>query len=295
MADAFDALMKSIADEADAKVDYAAMHAAVLQKAAAMRRRRAQFVRYGAMAATLVVLAGVGTLFLRARGDAARSGENAAPQTVEFSMGDQAVDMAPEGAPEEPAPGCVPESVCPTEKTGDAGVASGAGASNAARNEAGTPGAGISGHAAQEPLIAMSADELVSLCLAARTADDSAESALASFEWLYEPVSAGKGYRLLEIAADASGITYTYNRAAAETWNDEYAIFLPGDSLSGTRAETDAAGVFAPAETDVTAGAAGALIWALGGGEAVLTPGAGCTLKEAELREFCALRLVEIK
>ena len=88
MADAFDALMKSIADEADAKVDYAAMHAAVLQKAAAMRRRRAQFVRYGAMAATLVVLAGVGTLFLRARGDAARSGENAAPQTVEFSMGD---------------------------------------------------------------------------------------------------------------------------------------------------------------------------------------------------------------
>lgn len=158
-----------------------------------MRRRRAQFVRYGAMAATLVVLAGVGTLFLRARGDAARSGENAAPQTVEFSMGDQAVDMAPEGAPEEPAPGCVPESVCPTEKTGDAGVASGAGASNAARNEAGTPGAGISGHAAQEPLIAMSADELVSLCLAARTADDSAESALASFEWLYEPVSAGKG------------------------------------------------------------------------------------------------------
>lgn len=116
MADAFDALMKSIADEADAKVDYAAMHAAVLQKAAAMRRRRAQFVRYGAMAATLVVLAGVGTLFLRARGDAARSGENAAPQTVEFSMGDQAVDMAPEGAPEEPAPGCVPESVCPTEK-----------------------------------------------------------------------------------------------------------------------------------------------------------------------------------
>ena len=87
----------------------------------------------------------------------------------------------------------------------------------------------------------------------------------------------------------------TYNRAAAETWNDEYAIFIPGESLSGTRAETDAAGVFAPAETDVTAGAAGALTWALGGGEAVLTPGAGCTLKEAELREFCALRLVEIK
>ena len=70
MADAFDALMKSIADEADAKVDYAAMHAAVLQKAAAMRRRRAQFVRYGAMAATLVVLAGVGTLFLRQHADA---------------------------------------------------------------------------------------------------------------------------------------------------------------------------------------------------------------------------------
>ena len=111
MADAFDALMKSIADEADAKVDYAVMHAAVLQKAAAVRRRRAQFVRYGAMAATLVVLAGVGTLFLQARGDAARSGENAAPQAVEFSMGGQAADMAPEGAPEEPALGCVPESV----------------------------------------------------------------------------------------------------------------------------------------------------------------------------------------
>ena len=97
MADAFDALMKSIADEADAYVDYAVMHAAVLQKAAAVRRRRAQFVRYGAMAATLVVLAGVGTLFLQARGDAARSGENAAPQAVEFSMGGQAADMAPKG------------------------------------------------------------------------------------------------------------------------------------------------------------------------------------------------------
>ncbi len=292
MADAFDALMKSIADEADAKVDYAVMHAAVLQKAAAVRRRRAQFVRYGAMAATLVVLAGVGTLFLQARGDAARSGENAAPQAVEFSMGGQAADMAPEGAPEEPALGCVPESVCPTEKAGDAaGVAPSAGASNAARNEAGTPEVGISGHVAQEPLIAMSADELVSLCLAARTEG----GALASFEWLYEPASAGKGYRLLEIAADASGITYTYNRAAADTHDDEYSIFIPAASLSGMAAEVDTDGVFAPAEHDVTAGAAGALTWALGGGEAALTPRAGCTLKEAELREFCALRLVEIK
>ena len=260
MADAFDALMKSIADEADAKVDYAVMHAAVLQKAAAVRRRRAQFVRYGAMAATLVVLAGVGTLFLQARGDAARSGENAAPQAVEFSMGGQAADMAPEGAPEGPALGCVPE-------------------------------VGISGHVAQEPLIAMSADELVSLCLAARTEG----GALASFEWLYEPASAGKGYRLLEIAADASGITYTYNRAAADTHDDEYSIFIPAASLSGMAAEVDTDGVFAPAEHDVTAGAAGALTWALGGGEAALTPRAGCTLKEAELREFCALRLVEIK
>ena len=119
--------------------------------------------------------------------------------------------------------------------------------------------------------------------------------ALASFEWLYEPASAGKGYRLLEIAADASGITYTYNRAAADTYDDEYSIFIPAASLSGMAAEVDTDGVFAPAEHDVTAGAAGALTWALGGDEAALTPRAGCTLKEAELREFCALRLVEIK
>ena len=53
--------------------------------------------------------------------------------------------------------------------------------------------------------------------------------------------------------------------------------------------------MFTPAETDVAVDAAGALTWALGSGKAVLAPCAGCTLSEAELRAFCALRLVEIE
>ena len=79
MADKFDALMKTVADEADAKVDYVAMREAILQKAAAERRKRARFVRYGAMAATLVILAGAGTLFLHAKGGFNASMDNCAP------------------------------------------------------------------------------------------------------------------------------------------------------------------------------------------------------------------------
>ncbi|GEM_PF-760942 len=300
MADEFDKLMKCIADEADAKVDYAAMREAVLQKAAAERRKRMQIVRYGAMAATLVILAGAGTLFLRAKGGLARSAENAAPQAPECVPEDTGGgDMAPAlvCAPEEPLLGRVPESALATEKAGGEGAAADASAEVPAPNRADPTVSSFSGNAGPaETVAAQSAEELVSLCLAARTrAEDGApQAALASFEFLYAPADAAKGYRLMDVLADASGVTYTYNRAAAETYDDEYAVFVSAASLSGARAEADAEGIYAPAESDITVDAAGALTWALGGGEAALTPCAGCTLAEEELRALCALRLIEI-
>ena len=74
-----------------------------------------------------------------------------------------------------------------------------------------------------------------------------------------------------------------------------YALILPAVSLSGARAETDADGIYAPADALVSASAEGSLTWVLGGGEAKLEPYAGCTLSEAELRALCPLRLMEIE
>lgn len=299
MADEFDKLMKCIADEADAKVDYAAMREAVLQKAAAERHKRMQIVRYGAMAATLVILAGAGTLFLRAKGGLIRGAGNAAPQALECAPEDiGGSDMAPEPAcaPEEPLFSYESESALTTEKAGSEGAAAVRGPVPNANEPAPTVGS-FSGNAGPaETTAAQSAEELASLCLAARTrAEESApQAALASFEFLYAPAEAAEGYRLMDVLADASGVTYTYNRAAAETYDDEYAVFVSAASLSGARAEADAEGIYAPAESDITVDAAGALTWALGGGKAALTPCAGCTLAEEELLALCALRLVEI-
>lgn len=310
MADRFEELMKSIAEEADAKVEYAAMREAVLQKAAAARRRQVRFVRYGAMAATLVILAGVGTLFLKQKGGmnaTARDAEQAAPQAMEYSFADSADGIAPAGDPEMPeagnasvavpeeaeedavTSGALPESApvseSPEESDESFEATSGAnGLLEAVPSATGTPDA---------EAIAFSPEELCALCLTARA--DGADGALASFEFLYAPVETAEGYRLVDIVADCSGVTYTYNRAAAEASDDAYALILPAVSLYGARAETDADGVYAPADALVSASAEGSLTWILGGGEVKLEPYAGCTLSEAELRALCPLRLMEIE
>ncbi len=310
MADRFEELMKSIAEEADAKVEYAAMREAVLQKAAAARRRQVRFVRYGAMAATLVILAGVGTLFLKQKGGmnaTARDAEQAAPQAMEYSFADSADGIAPAGDPEMPeagnasvavpeeaeedavTSGALPESApvseSPEESDESFEATSGAnGLLEAVPSATGTPDA---------EAIAFSPEELCALCLTARA--DGADGALASFEFLYAPVETAEGYRLVDIVADCSGVTYTYNRVAAEASDDAYALILPAVSLYGARAETDADGVYAPADALVSASAEGSLTWILGGGEVKLEPYAGCTLSEAELRALCPLRLMEIE
>ena len=310
MADRFEELMKSIAEEADAKVEYAAMREAVLQKAAVARRRQVRFVRYGAMAATLVILAGVGTLFLKQKGGmnaTARDAEQASPQAMEYSFADSADGIAPAGDPEMPeagnasmavpeeaekdavTSGALPESApiseSPEESDESFEATSGAnGVHEIAPNATGTPDA---------VAVAFSPEELCALCLTARA--DGADGALASFEFLYAPVETAEGYRLVDIVADCSGVTYTYNRAAAEASDDAYALILPAVSLYGARAETDADGVYAPADALVSASAEGSLTWILGGGEAKLEPYAGCTLSEVELRALCPLRLMEIE
>ena len=311
MADRFEELMKSIAEEADAKVEYAAMREAVLQKAAVARRRQVRFVRYGAMAATLVILAGVGTLFLKQKGGmnaTARDREQALPQAVEQHFFDSADgNIAPAGDPETPeagnasvavpeeaekdavTSGALPESApiseSPEESDESFEATSGAnGLLEAVPSATGTPDA---------EAIAFSSEELRALCLTARA--DGADGALASFEFLYAPVETAEGYRLVDIVADCSGVTYTYNRAAAEASDDAYALILPAVSLSGARAETDADGIYAPADALVSASAEGSLTWVLGGGEAKLEPYAGCPLSEAELRALCPLRLMEIE
>jgi hypothetical protein len=61
MADKLDDLLKYAADQADAQVDYAAMHASVLKKAQAKKLAlRRNVIRYGSMAAAAVLLVTVG-------------------------------------------------------------------------------------------------------------------------------------------------------------------------------------------------------------------------------------------
>lgn len=182
-------------------------------------------------------------------------------------------------------PESAPISESPEESDESFEATSGAnGVHEIAPNATGTPDA---------VAVAFSPEELCALCLTARA--DGADGALASFEFLYAPVETAEGYRLVDIVADCSGVTYTYNRAAAEASDDAYALILPAVSLSGARAETDADGIYAPADALVSASAEGSLTWVLGGGEAKLEPYAGCTLSEAELRALCSLRLMEIE
>lgn len=68
-----DELLFSIADEANAQLDYAAMFAVVSKKAAA-RQRRAKFIKIGSMAAVLIMLVCVGTVWV----SMGASGENTA-------------------------------------------------------------------------------------------------------------------------------------------------------------------------------------------------------------------------
>lgn len=111
MAERFDELLRAVADRADAGVDYAAMHASILKKADAKKRAlRANVLRYGSVAAALVLLLGAG---LSIWGRASLMGKSAAPQEregilTESSRGTEDVDMY-SGAQEDPANGA-PES-----------------------------------------------------------------------------------------------------------------------------------------------------------------------------------------
>lgn len=65
--DKMDGILKNLADQADAGVDYAAMRAAIEKKRAQKRAQQARFIRYGSMAAAAAIVLGVGALYL-ARG-----------------------------------------------------------------------------------------------------------------------------------------------------------------------------------------------------------------------------------
>ncbi len=313
MADQFDLLMKSIADEADAKLDYSAMREAVLQKAAAQKRKRARTLRYGAMAASFVVLLGAGALFLTAQGgfgfDSAAN--EAAPQAADFLAApgsNGAFDDALEGAslssgPEESeqAPAPIPAGSVQNSSDGSASYAAHAeceedlpasvsGAYPAA-TKAPEKDLSSAGSAA-EPSggVVHTPGELEALY--ADTAD-STRAALPAAGWLYAPVAAPHGYRLLEITADVGGIAYRYNKAAAKVHDDEYTLFIPAASLSGTLPPLDGAGMYVPAEEAIST-ESGFLAWPLGDGSATLTPAAGCSLSLEELKAYCALRLTEL-
>lgn len=61
MADKLDEILKHVADQADAQVDYTAMHASVLKKAHAKKLAiRKNVIRYGSLAAAAVLLVTVG-------------------------------------------------------------------------------------------------------------------------------------------------------------------------------------------------------------------------------------------
>lgn len=75
-----DELLYSIADEANETVDYAAMLDAIRKKAAARKRVNA-IIKYGSMAAAFIVLAAVGSIWLRVSGaDNNASSNEAMPQ-----------------------------------------------------------------------------------------------------------------------------------------------------------------------------------------------------------------------
>lgn len=107
MPDKFDDIMRSVADEADARVDYDAMREAILRKNEKNSKRlRARIIRYGSMAAALAILLGAGAMLLKGGGGAntAESAEMSAlgeayPEEA-YSLGACADDTAEEAAVE---------------------------------------------------------------------------------------------------------------------------------------------------------------------------------------------------
>ena len=112
MADKFDDIMTTIANEANASIDYSAMREAILKKSEAKKRKQsASVIRYGSIAAAVALMLGIGTFIARG-GLGAKS---AAPQSQEMLMAESAAvtEGAPaamdEGAPRE-APAAAPAS-----------------------------------------------------------------------------------------------------------------------------------------------------------------------------------------
>ncbi|MBE5784461.1 MAG: hypothetical protein E7330_01535 [Clostridiales bacterium] len=230
MADAFERMMKEIADEADKTVDYAAMREAIMGKAAAGKRRRQHFIRYGAMAATAVILAGAGGLFLAS--GSMKSADLAAPESVEmrYTESSLASGSTAESCAEEPAAAPVPEAdtaqeCAPMESAVPA--ASSVPEMVETEQDSGLNGAplmpdgaiGVSG-TEEEPLLFYSTDDLVD-------AWKLGVGPLAAFDTLLVPANWAEGYRLMEITVEEQGISYRCNKAAAEVHNDEYTVFIP--------------------------------------------------------------------
>ncbi len=92
-----DALLYSIADEANDAIDYSAMLDAIRKKAAA-RKRMTAFIKYGSMAAAFIVLTAIGSIWLRVSGANDANSNECAPQEacMDVSM-DTVSDVAENG------------------------------------------------------------------------------------------------------------------------------------------------------------------------------------------------------
>lgn len=305
MADRFDELMKSIADQADARVDYAAMHDAILQKAAAeKRRKRTRILRYGAVAATFVVLVGVGSIFLHTGGvdlgaatkasDTPMAAPGAAPGTQEADTaspedamnGTAEAYLSPTDAEdaEVPAKGAIPQEAAPAATAAPPQEIEGVGPAACMDMDD-----CLRGFASEAEAYAhvFTVEELAALCRDARENG----GPMDGFEWLYAPIDEPEGYRLVEIAAGERGIAYRFNRAAGAAYNDEYTLYVFGECLAGQQPSLDEDGIYAPAAEEIVE-REDALLWAVGDGVACIIPGDGLSLFLPELRPYCALRLV---
>ncbi len=230
MADTFEHVMKTLADEADKKVNYAAMREAILQKAAAEKRKKRSLIRCGAMAATAVILLGTGGLFLASGG--MKRADLAAPESAEMVMESNfASDSTTESCAEAPEAAPMPEASYSVHEC--APMESVAPAASAAPEEEetersdelnGAPlmpdgAAGVSG-TEEDPLLLDSVDDLINAWKAGT-------GPLADFDTLLAPANWAEGYRLMEIAVDGHGISYRCNKAAAAVYNDTYTVFIP--------------------------------------------------------------------
>lgn len=246
MADMFEQRMKAVADAANAAVDYAAMYEAIAKKAAAEKRRRAQFLRYGAMAASAVILLGTGSLFLLS-GGSMKSADLAAPESMEMARestaaagaeaGNAASGSAPMEAPvpeasfytadnavpaASSAPAAEPETAAETEMpetVAEAAVDAGQAGMNGAPLMPADAAAGASASASRG-LTFLTYAELIA-------AWQAQQGPLADFTALFGPANWAEGYRLMEITADDTGLYYRCNKAAADVYNDTYTVFIP--------------------------------------------------------------------